>query len=481
MFVYGEKNSRSEVDLLGIKFSATKVIGLFTRWGRDSGLAWNPRSALAGGLSAATFYVSEAKAGNIYNSSNFTYGTGVAMKEYATMRTLSETGKNISTNSFLFGMMERNGVSFDQGEEFKNVNRMRIGRILGRMGGKYNFFKLASVLPNSFAMPSIYDNYRLVTKSDGTHAFMSENDFVNFEEIPGIVVDENNSISDVHKEKKAIFNTFPENLWNAYTQDKDGTIRVKPEYEQYVTEKLENEVNSKILWIASHAEGMASGVDRTGLFYHPAAAVIFLFRYFIIKNIENAFAGLHWNYEIKSMMMGTLTSIFQGYLYGTNQSFYKKIYNVADALRVGKSKEEIEKARAEAVAKLHDTFGDIDIKTEIARYQNRFNGQMAGFIFWTFLINVILNAMFGLDDEKDDYFINMGMYMVKRVELETGSRYKVDDIASIFNSVSPLTKHLSNIMHVVNVAESSDYKKIKKGAYKGLYGWQRFNSSNTIT
>ena len=153
MFVYGEKNSRSEVDLLGIKFSATKVIGLFTRWGRDSGLAWNPRSALAGGLSAATFYVSEAKAGNIYNSSNFTYGTGVAMKEYATMRTLSETGKNISTNSFLFGMMERNGVSFDQGEEFKNVNRMRIGRILGRMGGKYNFFKLASILPNSFAMP----------------------------------------------------------------------------------------------------------------------------------------------------------------------------------------------------------------------------------------------------------------------------------------------------------------------------------------
>ena len=67
----------------------------------------------------------------------------------------------------------------------------------------------------------------------------------------------------------------------------------------------------------------------------------------------------------------------------------------------------------------------------------------------------------------------MGMYMVKRVELETGSRYKVDDIASIFNSVSPLTKHLSNMMHVVNVAESSDYKKIKKGAYKGLYGWQR--------
>ena len=34
------------------------------------------------------------------------------------------------------------------------------------------------------------------------HTFMSENDFVNFEEIPGIVVDEKQFISDVHKEKE---------------------------------------------------------------------------------------------------------------------------------------------------------------------------------------------------------------------------------------------------------------------------------------
>ena len=63
--------------------------------------------------------------------------------------------------------------------------------------------------------------------------------------------------------------------------------------------------------------------------------------------------------------------------------------------------------------------------------------------------------------------------MLRRVELETGSRYNPSDIASIINSISPLTKHFSNVVHAINLFEESDYKKIKKGAYKGLYGWQR--------
>ena len=139
---------------------------------------------------------------------------------------------------------------------------MRIGRIAGNIGAKYNFFKLASILPNSFILPAIYDNYRLVTKQDGTKEFMSENHFVKFEEIPGI---SNNDPASI-KQKQAIFRTFNENLWSAYSQDKDGTIRVKDEYKQYVTAELENEVTSKAKWIASHAEGMATGVDKTGLF-----------------------------------------------------------------------------------------------------------------------------------------------------------------------------------------------------------------------
>lgn len=483
MFVYGEKNAKYELNLLGTKIAIGKLLNLFTKWGRDSGLAHNPRSAMTGGISAATFYYNESKAGNIYNGSNLTNGTAVALKEYLTLKTLMDTGKNVSTNSFIFGMMEYNGISFDQDEETKHVGRMRIGRIAGNIGAKYNFFKLASILPNSFILPAIYDNYRLVTKQDGTKEFMSENHFVKFEEVPGIGNNDPASI----KQKQAIFRTFKENLWSAYSQDKDGTIRVKDEYKQYVTAEIENEVTSKAKWIASHAEGMATGVDKTGLFYHPAAAIMFLFRYFIMKNIENAFAKMHWNYEIKTVMMGTLTALFQGYMYGTNHKWYSKLYNRIDAIRdssgffsflkavaVGKESPEMNAKRLAALEELKKEFGDIDIKTEIARYQTRFNSQISGFIFWSYLVSNLISLIFGVDDDdNDDYFVSMGLYMLRRVELETGSRYNPSDIASIINSISPLTKHFSNVVHAINMFEESDGKKIKKGAYKGLYGWQR--------
>jgi hypothetical protein len=483
MFVYGEKNAKYELNLLGTKIAIGKLLNSFTSWGRNSGLAHNPRSAMTGGISAATFYYNESKVGNIYNGSNLTNGTAVALKEYLTLKMLMDTGKNVSTNSLIFGMMEYNGISFDQDEETKHVGRMRIGRIAGNIGAKYNFFKLASILPNSFILPAIYDNYRLVTKQDGTKEFMSENHFVKFEEIPGISNDNPASI----KQKQAIFRTFKENLWSAYSQDKDGTIRVKDEYKQYVTAELENEVTSKAKWVASHAEGMATGVDKTGLFYHPAAAVMFLFRYFIMKNIENAFAKMHWNYEIKTVMMGTLTALFQGYMYGTNHKWYTKLYNRIDAIRdssgfvsfikaiaIGKSSPEMNAKRLAALEELKKEFGDIDIKTEIARYQTRFNSQISGFFFWSIVVSNLISIIFGGDtDDDDDYFVNMGLYMLRRVELETGSRYNPSDIASIVNSISPLTKHFSNVIHAINMFEESDDKKIKKGAYKGLYGWQR--------
>ena len=312
---------------------------------------------------------------------------------------------------------------------------------------------------------------------------MSENHFVKFEEVPGI---SNNDLASI-KQKQAIFRTFKENLWSAYSQDKDGTIRVKDEYKQYVTAEIENEVTSKAKWIASHAEGMATGVDKTGLIYHPAAAIMFLFRYFIMKNIENAFAKMHWNYEIKTVMMGTLTALFQGYMYGTNHKWYSKLYNRIDAIRdssgffsflkavaVGKESPEMNAKRLAALEELKKEFGDIDIKTEIARYQTRFNSQISGFIFWSFIVSNLISLIFGVDDDdNDDYFVSMGLYMLRRVKLETGSRYNPSDIASIINSISPLTKHFSNVVHAINMFEESDGKKIKKGAYKGLYGWQR--------
>ena len=65
---------------------------------------------------------------------------------------------------------------------------------------------------------------------------------------------------------------------------------------------------------------------------------------------------------------------------------------------------------------------------------------------------------------------------LNKVALESGSRYNVMDITSIFNSITPLTGTIEDIYKVIWLPEyfqERKWKKIKKGAYKGYYGWQR--------
>ena len=60
-----------------------------------------------------------------------------------------------------------------------------------------------------------------------------------------------------------------------------------------------------------------------------------------------------------------------------------------------------------SLEELKKEFGDVDIKTEIAKYQTRFNSQISGFIFWAFIVNTLISLLFGGDDdENDDYFVS---------------------------------------------------------------------------
>ena len=68
------------------------------------------------------------------------------------------------------------------------------------------------------------------------------------------------------------------------------------------------------------------------------------------------------------------------------------------------------------------------------------------------------------------------MLELKKISLESGSRYNVMNIADVFNSVSPLlqtVKDIGNAFGPWSYFKERKYKKIKKGAFKGLYGWQR--------
>lgn len=449
--LYGRRTTLPEITIGNKRISLDKIFRHFATWGRDIGLSWNLRSAISGGVSAWSFYAADAYINRHINTRDFTLGNAELAKELLTIKTLRQLGKNMG-DSDLISMLEYNGLSFNQEEDMANTNRWRVGRMITRIIEPYSAFKMMSFLPNSVFMRGIYNNYRLIELEDGNKHFISENDFL-YNHFPEQSIEE----------KRAIYNSTKTTLWSAY--DKKGGVKIKPEYKKYVTKELENEISDKLGNISSHAEGMVENADKSGVHLHTALSSILMFRAFLPKNIENTWNPAYWNYQTKELAIGTAMAYWYGWLYGANNWGIKAIR----ALTFRNKEKDI--------SELSDRFNVSESYTrkQIETYAKRFNAQVFTYIFWLTLFNAL--GMIGSTGPDDDYWYqNVLMLELKKISLESGSRYNVMDIADIFNSVSPLLQTVEDIGTAFgpwSYFKERKYKKIKKGAFKGLYGWQR--------
>lgn len=443
--IYGRRDILPEVTLKGYKISLDKVFEHFSRWGRDIGLSWNLRSAISGGVAAWSFYANDAFVRKHYNMHDFTIANGILTKELISLKAASQFGKNQANNK-LIGALEYNGLTFNQEEDLSNTNRWRIGRMITRAVEPYSAFKLMSFLPNSAFTVSVYLNYKLVRLEDGQLHFISENDFL-----------DNHFLNKSIEERKAIYRNAKDNLWNAYEM-KDG-FRVKPKYAPYVTAELEEEITAKLGSISSHAEGMVEEADKSGVHLLPALSTILMFRAFIPKNIENTISPMYWNYQTKELSMGTASAYFYGWKYGSDRKLIKLL-----RVLTGRNDEKLKE--------LQEQYPDVDVKKQIDLHIRRFNAQMFTYFFWLTIFN-----LFGMGADDDDYWFTQFLRLeLKKISLESGSRYNAMDVFDILNSITPLIQTFVDVNRAINPVSylsSRKYEEIERGAYKGLKGWQR--------
>lgn len=443
--IYGRRDILPEVTLKGYKISLDKVFEHFSRWGRDIGLSWNLRSAISGGVAAWSFYANDAFVRKHYNMHDFTIANSILTKELISLKVASQFGKNQANNK-LIGVLEYNGLTFNQEEDLSNTNRWRIGRMITRATEPYAAFKLMSFLPNSVFAVSVYLNYKLIRLEDGQLHFISENDFL-----------DNHFLNKSIEERKAIYRNAKDNLWNAYEM-KDG-FRVKSKYAPYVTAELEEEITAKLGSISSHAEGMVEEADKSGVHLLPALSTILMFRAFIPKNIENTISPMYWNYQTKELSMGTASAYFYGWKYGSDRKLIKLL-----RVLTGRNDEKLKE--------LQEQYPDVDIKKQIDLHIRRFNAQMFTYFFWLTIFN-----LFGMGADDDDYWFTQFLRLeLKKISLESGSRYNAMDVFDILNSITPLIQTFVDVNRVINplsYLSSRKYEEIERGAYKGLKGWQR--------
>lgn len=443
--IYGRRDILPEVTLKGYKISLDKVFEYFSRWGRDIGLSWNLRSAISGGVAAWSFYANDAFVRKHYNMHDFTIANSILTKELISLKVASQFGKNQANNK-LIGVLEYNGLTFNQEEDLSNTNRWRIGRMITRAVEPYSAFKLMSFLPNSAFTVSVYLNYKLIRLEDGQLHFISENDFL-----------DNHFLNKSIEERKAIYRNAKDNLWNAYEM-KDG-FRVKSKYAPYVTAELEEEITAKLGSISSHAEGMVEEADKSGVHLLPALSTILMFRAFIPKNIENTISPMYWNYQTKELSMGTASAYFYGWKYGSDRNLIKLL-----RVLTGRNDEKLKE--------LQEQYPDVDIKKQIDLHIRRFNAQIFTYFFWLTIFN-----LFGMGADDDDYWFTQFLRLeLKKISLESGSRYNAMDVFDILNSITPLIQTFVDVNRVINplsYLSSRKYEEIERGAYKGLKGWQR--------
>lgn len=443
--IYGRRDILPEVTLKGYKISLDKVFEYFSRWGRDIGLSWNLRSAISGGVAAWSFYANDAFVRKHYNMHDFTIANSILTKELISLKVASQFGKNQANNK-LVGALEYNGLTFNQEEDLSNTNRWRIGRMITRATEPYAAFKLMSFLPNSVFAVSVYLNYKLIRLEDGQLHFISENDFL-----------DNHFLNKSIEERKAIYRNAKDNLWNAYEM-KDG-FRVKSKYVPYVTAELEEEITAKLGSISSHAEGMVEEADKSGVHLLPALSTILMFRAFIPKNIENTISPMYWNYQTKELSMGTASAYFYGWKYGSDRNLIKLL-----RVLTGRNDEKLKE--------LQEQYPDVDVKKQIDLHIRRFNAQIFTYFFWLTIFN-----LFGMGADDDDYWFTQFLRLeLKKISLESGSRYNAMDVFDILNSITPLIQTFVDVNRVINplsYLSSRKYEEIERGAYKGLKGWQR--------
>lgn len=443
--IYGRRDILPEVTLKGYKISLDKVFEYFSRWGRDIGLSWNLRSAISGGVAAWSFYANDAFVRKHYNMHDFTIANSILTKELISLKAASQFGKNQANNK-LVGVLEYNGLTFNQEEDLSNTNRWRIGRMITRATEPYAAFKLMSFLPNSVFAVSVYLNYKLIRLEDGQLHFISENDFL-----------DNHFLNKSIEERKAIYRNAKDNLWNAYEM-KDG-FRVKSKYAPYVTAELEEEITAKLGSISSHAEGMVEEADKSGVHLLPALSTILMFRAFIPKNIENTISPMYWNYQTKELSMGTASAYFYGWKYGSDRNLIKLL-----RVLTGRNDEKLKE--------LQEQYPDVDVKKQIDLHIRRFNAQIFTYFFWLTIFN-----LFGMGADDDDYWFTQFLRLeLKKISLESGSRYNAMDVFDILNSITPLIQTFVDVNRVINplsYLSSRKYEEIERGAYKGLKGWQR--------
>ena len=265
-------------------------------------LAVNFTTIEVGYIDALLSSIADSVGGKYFTKSDLLYGYGQALKHLP--RIIANIG-NPATSDWMIAAMQYNQLSRSNSEIFDRTDQSRFRKALNqvRMGG----YTMADYLINTMILGATYHHYRLVDSPDGSSKkFMSKNDTIR----------EYTKLGYTESQAEDKWENSTTTLKEAYCV-KDGVFTIKPEYQQYITKKLENQIAGRLRDRTAVYNGVIPAVEKAKVQQNVWGSYLTLMRNFYVNTYwERAQTGYDTasEEEIMSSKLGMRTADSGGYV-----------------------------------------------------------------------------------------------------------------------------------------------------------------------
>lgn len=440
--------SKGNFKFLGKEFNAIKIADQFIAYVRRNNLLLSSFTHMSNYLVGAAYSKVESISGKYVNTESMIFAELEIDKNSVHM--MSEIGKRNKSNKVSL-LLERNGVIHEIHSSFKNLDtKNRFARAFAK-SGLFGTYEFTDTRIKGKLMLGVYDNFRLVNGK-----------FVNFSDFKA----DNKNLKG--KQLKQEWAKYKEKtLYQAFNSGKYG-LEIKPEYKQFVTNDLENRVNSIINQITDEVDGTLSEMDRTELHRNVIGRAVLTHRNWLVVG-----AAARWKKK--------------GYNYTTGleeEGYHRTMLNAMMEMFTNKN---------ETFDSIGDRFKFLLLQSDNMSDMEKANIKKAyadfAFLFLAILASSILTGI--ADDEPDDFLAQYAGYMSERVRLEASAitPLGITELTGILSSPAAGVNQMTSLIEGFKMlnpfwrTEDGHWygnKKITQGGYQGMTKWQQLLIKRSI-
>lgn len=427
--MYGRKVDPIKANIGGKEINISKALNNIRNWVSKVNLSFNFNTIGVSFLTDATYTTLEAKLGRFFNSKDFSYAKKRFLQELPEI--LANTGNPVPTTVVGY-LMQLNQVVRDNQEIFSRLDQSAALRAINQHFW-YLGYTQTDYTVKSHSLISIYHSYKLI-KNNG---FMSRDQFIN------------KFYPNDRKKGEVEFDHLDSiTLIDAYEKYKDG-FRVKPQYQEFVTQSLQDQVKNRIEIVTKRIDGTLRDIDKAKIHANSVTAYLTQHRNFMINGLHQRFKGRTYNQDMQV--------IENGY-YPTTYRFLSNV--------IGN--------KHYAVKQILEDYNNLD---ESEQYAIRRVLYDLALVASTTIVALTVMHIVDSDDDYSNWFTEEIAYLALRSAFEFRSMYNPVELMSLIKSPTAAFSYFENQYNILGILNPLNYiygktpwTAIDRGVYEG---WPR--------